>query len=65
MDGYLLEVLLGCNFAMLAYIGQRVISQVDSVQVNIQALASSHGERLTILETKAEIIKQRVAHGAG
>jgi hypothetical protein len=65
MEQYIVEVLLSCNIALLVFVGLRVINQLDKVQVNIQDLTSNHGQRLTALETKAEIIKNGVVHSAG
>ena len=64
-DATVIQILIGILIMLLGFFGVMINKKLDKVQADVNGIAINHGQRLTSLETKAEIMRQGVIHANG
>lgn len=62
-DATVIQILISVLIMLLGFFGVMINKKLDKVQADVNGMAVNHGQRLTKLETRAEIIKGQIMHG--
>lgn len=62
-DASVIKLLIGILILLIGYFGAMISRKLEKVQTDLNGIAINHGQRLTKLETRAEIIKGQIMHG--
>lgn len=61
-DATIIQGLISVLIMLLGFFGVMINKKLDKVQADVNGMAINHGQRLTKLETRDEIIKGQLMH---